>query len=187
MTDVVQKGNSVQNSNFAGRDIHNTVVEAPSPMPLLRTLCKNLREELAANKVVRERLETLAMYDAMADASISMTLTDKLTQAGRLAEVPQATKGKEYFYKLLARFQLYFSAQRILEILLADVHVRFEQHVYPAIRGGQPPEVVDALLHDRIIDPIMRMIEDDALPINKLHIRGMIYYLTSHCHLHWAA
>lgn len=187
MADMRQEGNTVTNGNLAGRDINVTTVEAPSQMPLLKTLCENLREEVAANKTVQERLETLTMYDTTVDANISLSLSDKFDQAGRHHEVPRATQGKEYFYKLLTRFQLYFSAQRILEILLADVHVRFEQYVYPAIRSGESPQVIDSLVHDRIVDPIMRMIEDDTLPMNKLYIRGMIYYLTSHCHLRWTA
>jgi len=183
-SNIEQSGNTVTDGGMlAARDVN---VHAPiRPAPKLKTLAAKYRKEVEKNEQVAKKLDTLLMYDTTVDAELNLNLEEKLKVGNRQDLLVDAPRLKEHFYKLVTRHQLYLSAQEIICFLLAEIDHRFKTYVYPSIRRGDTPEEIDQKIHEKVIDPVMNLIEDDVLELDTSYLRGMVYFLTDHCYLYW--
>jgi len=140
--------------------IHNAVV--PSRMD---TYFQRLIEEIQQN-VKAEIIDELLYYT-----------TEKVKQ-------------KEFYAKKSMRYDCYPSAQKIFLLLFARIKNEFNTSIYPLIEAQQPLPVVMSQLRQKIVNPVMDMLDahgahDQYLNFTEDHIYGMIYYLTGMCHLNW--
>ena len=163
--------------------IHNAVV--PSRMD---TYFQRLIEEIQQN-VKAEIIDELLYYTTEKDGTLGMER--KLTDGGfREESILEALKQKEFYAKKSMRYDCYPSAQKIFLLLFARIKNEFNTSIYPLIVAQQPLPVVMSQLRQKIVNPIMDMLDahgahDQYLNFTEDHIYGMIYYLTGMCHLNW--
>lgn len=164
-------------------NIHNAVV--PSRMD---TYFQRLIEEIQQN-VKAEIIDELLYYTTEKDGTLGMER--KLTDGGfREESILEALKQKEFYAKKSMRYDCYPSAQKIFLLLFARIKNEFNTSIYPLIEAQQPLPVVMSQLRQKIVNPIMDMLDahgahDQYLNFTEDHIYGMIYYLTGMCHLNW--
>lgn len=163
--------------------IHNAVV--PTRMD---TYFQRLIEEIQKN-VKAEIIDELLYYTTQKDGTLGMER--KLADGGfRQESIMEALKQKEFYAKKSMRYDCYPSAQKIFLLLFARIKNEFNTSIYPLIEAQQPlPEVMNQL-RQKIVTPIMDMLDangahDQYLNFTEDHIYGMIYYLTGMCHLNW--
>lgn len=163
--------------------IHNAVV--PSRMD---SYFQCLIEEIQQN-VKAEIIDELLYYTTKKDGTLGMER--KLKDGGfRQDRIMEALQQKEFYAKKSMRYDCYPSAQRIFLLLFARIKNEFYTSIYPLIEKQEPLTTVMEQLRERIVNPIMFMLDangahDQYLNFTEDHIYGMIYYLTGMCHLNW--
>ena len=164
-------------------NIHNAVVRSR-----MDTYFQRLIEEIQQN-VKAEIIDELLYYTTEKDGTLGMER--KLTDGGfREESILEALKQKEFYAKKSNRYDCYPSAQKIFLLLFARIKNEFNTSIYPLIEAQQPLPVVMSQLRQKIVNPIMDMLDahgahDQYLNFTEDHIYGMIYYLTGMCHLNW--
>lgn len=152
------------------------------------TYFQRLIEEIQQN-VKAEIIDELLYYTTEKDGTLGMER--KLTDGGfREESILEALKQKEFYAKKSMRYDCYPSAQKIFLLLFARIKNEFNTSIYPLIEAQQPLPVVMSQLRQKIVNPIMDMLDahgahDQYLNFTEDHIYGMIYYLTGMCHLNW--
>lgn len=149
---------------------------------------RHLREEIESH-TTREVIDDLLEYKTRLDGTKG--LEEKLTDGGfDCSDIKWALRKKEQYAKKATRYECYPSAQEINLLLFADIKTKFDRYIQPLIKSGETVTVVMQQTHERIVEPLMRMINengehDEDLRYTSDHIYGMIYYLTGLCHLNW--
>ncbi|MBF0250792.1 MAG: hypothetical protein HQL35_09225 [Alphaproteobacteria bacterium] len=94
---------------------------------------------------------------------------------------------KESIFQRLSQGKFSPTFQEIYGTLMAEVWTTFDLLIKPKIKVGVPREEVDAMVHDKIIQPIMSKIDNCGTEndITATTVRGMIYYLTGNCYIRW--
>ena len=152
------------------------------------TYFQRLIEEIQQN-VKAEIIDELLYYTTEKDGTLGMER--KLTDGGfREESILEALKQKEFYAKKSMRYDCYPSAQKIFLLLFARIKNEFNTSIYPLIEAQQPLPVVMSQLRQKIVNPVMDMLDahgahDQYLNFTEDHIYGMIYYLTGMCHLNW--
>jgi len=152
------------------------------------TYFQRLIEEIQQN-VKAEIIDELLYYTTEKDGTLGMER--KLTDGGfREESILEALKQKEFYAKKSMRYDCYPSAQKIFLLLFARIKNEFNTSIYPLIEAQQPLSVVMSQLRQKIVNPVMDMLDahgahDQYLNFTEDHIYGMIYYLTGMCHLNW--
>ena len=152
------------------------------------TYFQRLIEEIQQN-VKAEIIDELLYYTTEKDGTLGMER--KFTDGGfREESILEALKQKEFYAKKSMRYDCYPSAQKIFLLLFARIKNEFNTSIYPLIEAQQPLPVVMSQLRQKIVNPIMDMLDahgahDQYLNFTEDHIYGMIYYLTGMCHLNW--
>ena len=149
---------------------------------------RQLLEEIEKG-VKAEVFEALDYYRTKLDGR--KDVEEKLADGGfRPAKIKEAQRLKEMYAKLAFQYDCYPSAQKIFHSLFARIKHEFDTSVYPLIEQGKPLNEVMCQIREKIVNPIMELIEtsgshDEYLNYTEDHIYGMIYYLTGNCHLNW--
>ena len=147
---------------------------------LIKEIKKNVKAEI---------IDELLYYTTKQDGSLGMER--KLVDGGFCHDsIMEALKQKEFYAKKSMRYDCYPSAQQIFLLLFARIKNEFNTSIYPLIKAQQPLPVVMVELRQKIINPIMDMLNangahDQYLNFTEDHIYGMIYYLTGMCHINW--
>ena len=149
---------------------------------------QRLLEEIRGN-VKEEVIDDLLYYTTRLDGTKGME--EKLMDGGfRPNKIEEAKRFKELYAKKATRFDCYPAAQQINLNLFSRIKNEFDTNIYPLIENGESLIVVMQQIRERIVLPIMTLIEnaganDTSLQYTEDHIYGMIYYLTGMCHLNW--
>ena len=187
MNKVVQKNNTVDGDQVAGDKYeHNVHVHDSSP-GLLKTLQKQFEEDCKSQPDLKEFIEIIQHYLDRIDDTEVEGLESKLQKAHRNDELKEAEKCKEKFVKLLTRNQFSEAAQKMYTHLLGRVHENFKGHVRPLIQEGASRKDIDKALLKEVIEPLLKLIDDNLLHIHPPELRGMLYFLTGNCHIQWHA
>ena len=149
---------------------------------------QRLIEEIEKN-VTAETIDELLYYTTQKDGTLGMER--KLMDGGFCSDsIMEALRQKEFYAKKSMRFDCYPSAQKIFLLLFARIKNEFKTSIYPLIKAEESLDVVMVQLRQKIVEPIMAMLDeggahDQYLNFTEDHIYGMIYYLTGMCHLNW--
>lgn len=149
---------------------------------------QRLLEEIRGN-VKEEVIDDLLYYTTRLDGTKGME--EKLMDGGfRPNKIEEAKRFKELYAKKATRFDCYPAAQQINLNLFSRIKNEFDTNIYPLIEKGESLTIMMQQIRERIVLPIMTLIEnaganDSCLQYTEDHIYGMIYYLTGMCHLNW--
>lgn len=177
---VSNQQNARAGGAIVGRDYYN--VEAKKG--LIEKLLHKLKEQYDCNEQTQTTIDELARYHTRRATDGIDGLEAKLRAGGRSAYYDDAIEKKEMFAKLLETWSLYSSAQEIFVHILAKAENEFTQVIYGQIPKREPEEI-NAMVIDRIVNPIVEECGGDILAVNHNLVQGMVYWLAEQCFIKW--
>lgn len=168
----------------AGNKTTNNYLQSPAALSPVEKLMDRLAQEIDNSQQAKDIIGSLQFFYIQKSIDGVVGLEAKLIKAGRQDDLLYAFEKKELFVKLLDRYSLYASAQRIFAHLLAKTEHEFSQHIHPQIANLSHSEV-NGLVGSRIVDPIV--LECGAGPLDITHsiVMGMVYWLAEQCFIRW--
>jgi hypothetical protein len=177
-------GDNVGGNKITNNQITNNYLPPSAPMGLIEKMMERLSAEIRDNHQVQELIGSLQFFYIQKTKDGVVGLEAKLIKAGRDDELLYALEKKELFVKLLDRYSLYESAQRIFAHLLAKTEHEFSQVIHPQIANLNRSEV-NGIVSARIVEPIVQECGMGPLDINHSVVMGMIYWLAEQCFIRW--
>ena len=181
---VNQSGARAGGDVVAGNKEAHYYLPQSAPVGVVEKMMERLSVEIRDNQRVQDLISSLQFFYIQKTKDGVVGLEAKLSKAGRDNELLYAFEKKELFVKLLDRYSLYESAQRIFAHLLAKTEHEFSQIIYPQIPALNQIEIND-LVSARIITPIVQECWMGPLDITHSVIMGMIYWLAEQCFIRW--
>jgi hypothetical protein len=166
--------------NLVGRDFNN--FEAKKGV--VEKLLLKLKEQYECSEHTQTTIDELARYHTRRAVDGIAGLEAKLKASNRFNYYDEAIEKKEMFYKELQRWSLYSSAQQIFVHILARGENEFTQVIYGQI-PIKTPEEINALVIDRIVNPIVEECGGDLISFNHNMVQGMVYWLAEQCFIKW--
>ena len=186
MVSVDQKGASAGSNLVGGNFTVNTYFSPPTLLSsnvILQLLVK-LKEEVATDAKAQDTIDSLQYYDQRPPRDGIVGLEAKLKAGGREEELYNAFDKKEQFAKLLDRWSLYTSAQKIFAHLLAKVETLFNMIIHPNM-GVLDKVAINQLIIERILIPTVAECGCDVIVLNDGIVLGMLYWLAERCFVRW--
>lgn len=181
------KLDNVESYNPNATEVKHIHYERSTPTRM-STYFQNLLDEIRGN-ITDEVIDELLWYNTKLDGTKGME--EKLADGGfRSRSIEEAKYYKQLYAKKAMQYDCYPSAQKIILNLFARIKHEFYTSVFPLIEAEQPLNTVMQQIREKIVTPIMELIEangayDKHLNFTEDHIYGMIYYLTGMCHINW--
>ena len=173
--------------DLAGRDIDKSshLHLGEQKLSQMKVLLKKFKEEESNNQQLTEFIEELDYYNTPKRNETVVGLEDKLIAGNRTSLIEYAKDMKDRFHRKLYKYQFSETAQKINVHLLALVQSYYMNEVYPMICENKDAAIINALISERIIQPLLAELEDNSLGFAAQDINGMIYFLTGNCHIKW--
>jgi len=166
--------------HIAGRDFNN--FEAKKGV--VEKLLIKLKQQYECDDQTQITMDELARYHTRRAADGIDGLEAKLKASGRFRYYDDAIEKKEMFAKLLQKWSMYSSAQQIFVHILARTENEFTQVIYGQI-PERTPEEINALVIDRIVNPIVEECGGELMSVNHNLVQGMVYWLAEQCFIKW--
>ncbi|ODM43944.1 ABC-three component system protein [Cereibacter johrii] len=178
------------NGDQAGHTITKYVtvynqIDTSRPSQIGRLL-RLLADQISNNDSMIGFVDELQFFIDNRGGETVVGLEEKLRICGRASTYHDARKKKEFFAKLLLKYERFSSAQQLFAYIMAAIHETFEGKITPSIEFLTQREV-DDLIESEIIDKIMMELGEgsDHITLNKTHLKGMIYWLADKCYVRW--
>ena len=187
MSDNTEISDNDVGGDIAGRDIDKSshLHLGESKQTQMKILLKKFKEEQQENKQLNEFIDDLNYFNTPKGNEIIVGLENKLVAGNRTNLVDYAKDMKDRFHRKLYKYQFSEAAQKINLHLLALVQSYYMNEVYPMICENEDATVINALITERIIRPLLEELDDNTLGFNAQDINGMLYFLTGNCHIKW--
>ncbi|WP_421953714.1 ABC-three component system protein [Polaromonas sp.] len=184
-----QKNNTV-GRDMAGRDLTNinnvtNNFGAPDRRTQIGFLYERLKSEVHEDNGLQEFVEELQHYMGRSTGGIHRSLSDKLTDSGRVDLVHVAEELKESAAKKIMRFQSSPAAQDIFAYVLGELHAKYLLLVRPLIAAGADRIAIDAAIEQHVVKPVADSMEPSALQMTPRLILALLFYLAGNCHIQW--
>ena len=181
----IKKSNT---GDIALRDInknrsYNFSSDGTSQMSIL---CKRFKEEQKSNIQLSSFIDDLNYLNTQKEDEKVLGLENKLRAGKREYIIEFALEVKEWFHRKLYKYQFSESAQLINLHLLGLVISYFQNEIYPLIVADEDIQIINSMITERIIKPILNELDENILNYSAQDINGMIYFLTGNCHIKWA-
>lgn len=177
-----------QSKSKAGRDLVGrdkvTIQQTLITRGSIETLLLRLKEQIENDERAIDTIVELSRYSFRHSDDGVDGLEAKLEKAGKSSIYLDAIEKKEHFAKLLERYSLYSSAQRIFAVFLARVETEFNYVIYPNIEDLEDSEL-NAQIIDRIVKPICEEVDCTIIHIDFNTVFGMVYWLAELCFIRW--
>jgi hypothetical protein len=184
LTTTVDQTGAVAGLDIVARDKITNINYGPTPAGYVETLMARLAEEIKTKQEVRDIIDALQFFYNKKASDEVIGLEAKLLKAKRQDELLFAFEKKELFVKLLDRFSLYASAQRIFAYLLAKAEHQFISAVQPKIPECDQAEL-NAIITTKIVEPIVAECGIGLFDVNHSVVMGMVYWLAEQCFVRW--
>jgi hypothetical protein len=112
-------------------------------------------------------------------------LAAKLADSGRSDLIHDGESLKEKAAKKIVQFQTSPAAQEIFVWVLASMYARFLQYVLPAVQSQAGRDIVDALVHEKVVEPVLAELGENVLALYPDEIVGLLFFLAGNCHIRW--
>lgn len=184
--DVSLNGTTI-GGKFTGRDDYslnfsNTLERSE----YLHNLYSKFQEEKNTNPELKELCEELDYFNSQIVNETVVGLDNKLIAGNREKILSYAKNVKEKFHKKLMRTSQYsIIAQDINVYILSKVRRSFMMEVYTLICNNDSEEKINALIAERIINPVKAELGLNLFKYDEDDIMGMIFFLTGNCHIKW--
>ncbi|MCW0001512.1 hypothetical protein OE766_25160 [Pararhizobium sp. YC-54] len=177
----VNQTNACADGDIIGRD---KIITVQSPKGKIEKLLLRLKEQYEASDETRITIDELARYHRRRAQDGIEGLENKLIAANMHHYYDDAIEKKEMFVKLLERWSLYSSAQMIFVHVLAKAETEFSHVIYPEIPKISEAQM-NAMIMDRIVDPIVEECSSELMIVSHNIVLGMVYWLAEQCFIRW--
>ena len=174
-----QQGSQAGGS-IVGRDYNNFEAKRS----VVEKLLLKLQQQYQCSEQTQTTIDELARYHTRRATDGIEGLEAKLKASGRIDSWDEAIEKKEMFAKLLERWSLYSSAQQIFVHILARAENEFTQVIYGQI-PQKTQEEINALVIERIVNPIVEECGGELMSVNHNLVQGMVYWLAEQCFIKW--
>lgn len=181
MNKVSQQHSSAGGDIVAGDKVTTYNV---APKSKIEKLLTKLQEQYDGDHETQSIIDELARYHSRRASDGIYGLEGKLDAAGKSDCFTDAIEKKEMFAKLLQKWTMYSSAQSKFSHILAKAEIEFTQVIYPQIPEKSEADI-NALVVERIVNPIVEECCDDLMAINHNVVQGMVYWLAEQCFIRW--
>jgi len=181
MDKINQKNSKAAGDIVAGDKVTNN---NSAPKGKIEKLLTKLQEQYDGDEETQSVIDELARYHSRRASDGIFGLEKKLKAANKSDGYDDAIEKKEMFAKLLQKWSLYSSAQLIFAHILAKAEMEFSLVIYPQIPSKSEVEI-NAIVIERIVNPIVDECGDDLLAINHNLVLGMVYWLAEQCFIRW--
>ncbi|MET4142622.1 ABC-three component system protein [Pedobacter sp. UYP1] len=173
--------------DIAGRDIDKSshLHLSGQKFSQMKTLLNKLKEEQVGSKQLTEFIDDLDYFNTPKQNETVIGLDNKLIAGNRTNLIEYAKDVKDRYHRKLYKHQFSEAAQKINLHLLALVQSYYMNEVYPLICENKESTVINALISERIVQPLLSELEDNTLGFSAQDINGMLYFLTGNCHIKW--
>lgn len=175
---------SITGSNFGDVVVGDKNVGAPTLTSLEKAI-QSIKESVQDDVDLVEIIEELEEYVTDKPDREVIGVKAKLENGGRQELVEKAIYYKSKFARKLAKNQMSLVEQKVYAHALASIIVAFDLKVRPVIADGESNSMVDAAIHDSIIEPTYGALVGFDAQIKSDLVAGMVYFLTGKCHLNW--
>ena len=152
----------------------------------IKKLYEKFQYEKENNIVFKKIIEELERYTSPKKDEIIIGLEAKLEAGNRENFIEYAIEQKHYYAKKLYQHQFYESAQHVNIYLLGLIRMYFMNHIYPLILKNEDIEIVNLIINEKVVQPLLGEIEGNTLGFTPEDIMGMVYFLTGNCHIKWS-
>ncbi|MCP1292938.1 MULTISPECIES: ABC-three component system protein [unclassified Chromobacterium] len=181
---LTQKGNQVA-GNLVGGNYNENNNYNYRPRGPLDKLYEKLKNETKDDEIATEIHDKLQHYCNKLTSGDVRGLEDKLKSANREDLLIIANHLKQEATMLIMRTQTSPTAQTILTYLLTKLYTQFVLHAQPAVMAEKSRIEVDAIISDKVINPVEEILGDNDLNITPSELLGFIYFLGGNCHVRW--
>jgi hypothetical protein len=181
---ISQAKASAGNDIVGGNKTVNYNYNYPLAVTRVESLMMGLAKEIENNEEVRGLIDSLQFYLKQVAPDGIIGLEAKLEFAGRAGEIYIAFEKKELFVKLLDKYSLYESAQKIFAYLLSKAEHQFNYSIHPQVYDASIAEI-NGLVSSQIVEPIVSECGIGPLEINHNVAMGMVYWLAEQCFVRW--
>jgi hypothetical protein len=186
---ITQRGNSAGRDVVGGdsydqsTNITSTTINAPySPLAVLYA---RLRTTDAADRNTARIADQLQHFCSTSTDGDVRGLEEKLTSAEREDMLQMATRLKQDATKIIMSLQTSPSAQAIITMILSKIYCDFTMHVRPLVEANCDRHIIDKMIGDKVINPVMSMLGDNDLMLNDADVLGFLFFLGGNCHIRW--
>ncbi|HTJ48463.1 MAG TPA: ABC-three component system protein [Cyclobacteriaceae bacterium] len=184
--EIVRVDNSSVEGDVAGGNIDKSKhfhFEGPKTS-YMKMLLEKFKLEQNSNASLMEYIEDLDYYYNKKKDDV-VGLDQKLKEANRDSFVSFAIEAKDKYHRKLYRYQFSEAAQKINLHLLGLVISYFENEIKPMILKGEDEQVINSMINERLVKPLLNELDENLLGYSAHDINGMLYFLTGNCHIKW--
>ncbi len=181
MNRVSQQNSHAGGDIVAGDKVTNHNVASKGK---IEKLLARLQAQYDGDEKTQIIIDELARYHSRKASDGVYGLEGKLKAAGKTSYYEEAIEKKEMFAKLLQKWSMYSSAQLIFSHILAKAEIEFTEVIYPQI-PTKPEAEINALVIERIVNPIVEECGEDLLAVDHNLVQGMVYWLAEQCFIRW--
>lgn len=184
----VKVGETSIGGNFTGRDDNSTTINNyHEHSSYLETLYLKFQKEIEKDPELKAICDDLDYFNSQVEDDEILGLENKLIAAGKQAQVIKYAKyAKEKFHKKLMLTSQYSSAAQDINVyILCKIHRTFLMEIYTLICNQGPEGEIQALITEKIINPVKMELGLNLFKYDETDIMGMIFFLTGNCHIKW--
>lgn len=184
--DASQTGNQVA-GDLAGGNIDKrvTYVNAAVQLTAMTRVIQDFALERAHDARLNSVIANLEHYLNATTNGDVRGLDEKLTSAGRAAQLHNARIRKHEATQFILRHQSSIAAQKIISFLLGKLLTAFENHVSPLINSSASHAQIDSAIQVHVLDAAWSFLETNPLEIDHRLLTGLLYFLGGNCHIRW--
>ena len=187
--EVSVNGSSV-GGKFTGRDDNSlNIKNTYERSSYLHDLYEKFQQEMEADPGLKAICKELDYFNSQIENDEMIGLENKLLAGGKLPMIIQYAKyTKEKFHKkLMLTSQYSVVAQDINVYILSKIHRGFMMEIYTLICNDEPESKIQAVITERIINPVKAELGLNLFKYDEDDIMGMIFFLTGNCHIKWTS
>ena len=153
----------------------------------LHDLYEKFQKEMEADPGLKAICKELDYFNSQVQNDDIIGLENKLIAGAKPPMIIQYAKyTKEKFHKkLMLTSQYSIVAQDINVYILSKIHSRFIMEIYTLICNNESESKIQAVIAERIINPVKAELGLNLFKYDEDDIMGMIFFLTGNCHIKW--
>lgn len=191
LKDTTVGGKVTGRDDYSDNSVDNSVTfnNTNERSAYIEDLYEKFQKEIASDAQLKEICKELNYFSSQIEGDEMQGLEPKLNAASKNPEfIRYAKYSKEKFHKkLISTSQYSLAAQDINVCILSKIHRTFMMEIYTLICSGESEGKIQALITERIINPVKSELGINLFKYDEDDIMGMIFFLTGNCHLKWTA
>ncbi len=186
----VELSNTNVGGKFTGRDDKSlNITNTYERSTYLHDLYEKFQKEIETDPGLKEICKELDYFNSQVEDDEMIGLENKLIAGAKPPMIVKYAKyAKEKFHKkLMLTSQYSVVAQDLNVYILSKIHRGFMMEIYTLICNNENESKIQAVIAERIINPIMTELGLNLFKYDEDDIMGMIFFLTGNCHIKWTA